>query len=248
MRQQDRDAFAWEVAQESARVIVPLVMEYVHPRSVVDVGCGVGAWLSVFADQGVKDVYGIDNDWVDRSRLMIPHERFFAKDLEQSVTLDKLCDLAVSLETAEHLDATIADTFIKNLTALAPVILFSAAIPYQGGVHHVNEQWPEYWEKKFRDRGFIPVDCIRLQVLSNPSVAFWYGQNTFLYVKETAIEKYPRLVQFRAMGLNRAPSLAHPYKYLYFAQRWESIVPFLGRLPVSWLHFGKKVMSRFFGR
>ena len=34
----------------SAREVVPLILELVNPRSVVDVGCGVGTWLSVFVE------------------------------------------------------------------------------------------------------------------------------------------------------------------------------------------------------
>ena len=47
-------------------------------------------------------------------------------------------------------DVTVGDL----LTRLAPVILFTAASPGQGGTDHVNEQPPSYWMAKFRERGF----------------------------------------------------------------------------------------------
>jgi hypothetical protein len=60
----------------SARHVVPIVMELIQPRSVVDVGCGTGTWLSVFAEHRVVDFIGIDGDYVDRSQLLIPPDRF----------------------------------------------------------------------------------------------------------------------------------------------------------------------------
>ncbi len=49
----------------SAEVIVPLVLDLLHPSSVVDVGCGDASWLAVFQKLGIEDVFGIDGDYVD---------------------------------------------------------------------------------------------------------------------------------------------------------------------------------------
>lgn len=46
----------------SARAIVPLALDALHPSSFVDVGCGVGGWLEVFREGGVTDTGGIDGD------------------------------------------------------------------------------------------------------------------------------------------------------------------------------------------
>jgi len=62
--------------------------------------------------------------------------------------------------------------------------LFSAAVPGQGGTEHVNEQWPEYWHDKFANYGFLKLDIIRKEIWLNPSVKYWYRQNTFVYTKK----------------------------------------------------------------
>ncbi len=49
--------------------IVPLLMEICNPKSVIDVGCGVGTFLSVFKKHGVNDVLGIDGSWTNRELL-----------------------------------------------------------------------------------------------------------------------------------------------------------------------------------
>src|SRR4051794_18163398 len=90
-------------AVRSARHIVPIVLELVRPRRVIDLGCGTGAWLSVFTAFGVPDVWGVDGDYVDRRMLLIPAERFLARNLEAPFRARDRFDLVVSLEVAEHL-------------------------------------------------------------------------------------------------------------------------------------------------
>lgn len=144
----------------SAEEVVPIVLEFIRPGSVIDIGCGVGTWLSVFKRHGVPEVLGIDGTYVDTRILRISASEFLPRDVSQKVHVHRKFDLAMSLEVAEHLDAPAAPRFVESLTALAPVVLFSAAIPHQGGAHHVNEQWPDYWEEHFRRHGFVayPAD------------------------------------------------------------------------------------------
>src|SRR5690348_4908376 len=66
-RDYDAEFFAADrpVVESSARRIVPLVLGMTGCRSVVDVGCGTGIWLRVFAEHGVADVLGLDGNAVD---------------------------------------------------------------------------------------------------------------------------------------------------------------------------------------
>jgi SAM-dependent methyltransferase len=182
----------------SARRVVPRVMDLVRPARVVDVGCGRGGWLRVFLEHRVAEVLGVDGDWVDPAGLHIPGESFQHWDLRQPLEITGTFDLAVSLEVAEHLPAASADGFVDALTSLAPVVLFSAAIPHQGGVGHVNEQWPEYWAERFARRGFAAVDVLRREIWDDPDVAWWYAQNLLLFSREAeAAAPVPRLVHPR---------------------------------------------------
>lgn len=60
------------------------------------------------------------------------------------MTFNRRFDLAMTIEVAEHLTPVRADSFVEDLTRLSDVVLFSAAIPAQGGINHVNEQWQSY--------------------------------------------------------------------------------------------------------
>src|SRR5216683_5640462 len=101
-----------EQAVRSAAVVVPLVMDLVRPKSVVDVGCGTGAWLAAFHAAGVQEILGIDGDYLDQASLRIPPEAFTKADLEAAVALGRSFDLCVSLEVAEHLPASAGPTFV----------------------------------------------------------------------------------------------------------------------------------------
>jgi len=192
---------------------VPLVLDLIQPKTVVDVGCGVGTWLSVFREHGIDDVWGIDGEYIDRSLLMIPSERFIAADLTKHVDYCKDADLVVSLEVAEHLPANSADTFVETLTNLAPVILFSAAIPFQGGSNHQNERWPDYWAEKFSRYGYCIVDCLRRKLWENQSVQTCYAQNSFFFVRSDYAHTQP-LFQTWCNPDPAQLSVIHPNLYL----------------------------------
>ena len=207
-----------EGARRSARAVLPAVFEYVRPASVIDVGCGTGTWLSVFRDAGVQDVWGVDGGYLDHDRLEIPPDCFLARDLSLPLETDRRFDLVVSLEVAEHLPGESAGTFVRSLTGLGPLVLFSAAPPYQGGTHHVNEQWPPYWAALFARYGFVAIDCLRRQFWADEDVEWWYAQNMMFYVDRDELHRYPRLAEERRFGPAMPLCLVHPKRFLEWVE------------------------------
>ena len=170
---------------ESPKEMVPMILKLIQPKSVVDFGCGIGTFIKCFQDKGVEKVLGIDGSWVNQDLLkqyMNP-EDFKETDLEKPITLDQKYDLVISLEVAEHLQENAADTFVQSLISAGDVILFSAAIPKQGGQNHINEQWLSYWEQKFKQQGFQLLDIVRPLIWDNPKIYWWYRQNTVIFIK-----------------------------------------------------------------
>jgi SAM-dependent methyltransferase len=211
-REYDEQFFGDHVdkARSSAQAIVPIVMELVAPASVIDLGCGPGAWLATFAEQGIEDYRGVDGEWVSPELLEIPLDRFIAARLDRPFALDRQFDLAVSLEVAEHLPESSAEDFVGSLSALAPCILFSAAIPHQGGLNHLNEQWPEYWVELFAGHGYAVVDAIRPRAWTRPGIAFWYRQNTFIFARPEVLAARPLLAAARERTNESMLSVVHP--------------------------------------
>lgn len=223
--------------------VVRFLCSLLTPKSVVDVGCGVGAWLSAFRDCQIEDVLGLDGDYVDRSLLLIPPDRFQVADLTNNIRLGRRFDLVVSLEVAEHLPAGRAAQFVSDLVALGDVILFSAAIPGQGGTNHLNEQWPEYWQRLFEDRGYKLVDCLRARFWHDPAVPGCYKQNMVLYVAADRLYTSPAL---QAECNRETPfplSAVHPDVFHGIAQP-PSLRPLLQAIPRAAIQAGRNFLVR----
>lgn len=212
---------------DSAERVVPFLISLLQPRSVLDIGCGKGSWLSIFRRNGVEDVIGCD---LRRKELRIPADRFVANDAGQHFSLDRRFDLALSIEVAEHVPAQGAQNVVDNLCAHSDVILFSAAIPNQGGPSddkHVNEQWPEYWQRFFDALGYEVIDCLRYRFWKDAKISTWYRQNLLLYVRRSILDVNPRLRGERDACKNHILSVVHPetfYPYpLSFFQMLRSM-------------------------
>jgi hypothetical protein len=201
-----------DLSYQSARQVIPIVQQFVPLRSVCDVGCGVGTWLRAFHEAGVQDLMGFDGHYVDKNLLEIPSSSFHEADLRQPLRLDRTFDLAVSIEVAEHLPESRGASFVEDLTRLAPVVLFSAAIPRQGGTAHINEQWQSYWAALFARHDFVTCDVLRPIIWDNPEIARWYRQNILLFCRRDFLPQVPRLA---ATSDNSLPiALVHPQQYL----------------------------------
>lgn len=203
----------WE-SQRSAKEVVPHILELLQPKSVIDVGCGLGSWLAVFRQHGIQDIVGVDLDSVNRDQLQIPQENFLPFDMNQELHLDRQFDLAMSCEVVGHLPDSAAHKFVKSLTRLAPVVLFSAPIPFQGGPLQINEQWPDYWANFFRKEGYVVVDCLRRRFWQNENIKWWNRQNMLVFVREDRLDDYPQLKKEREHTFVEQLSLVHPEVFL----------------------------------
>lgn len=195
----------------SARRCVPDVIRFVEPKSVVDVGCGRAAFLSIFEETGIGDVLGLDGDYVDQTRLMIDPAKFVATDLQAAQKPERTFDLAVCLEVAEHIVHEAGPRLVHFLSGLAPIVWFSAALPGQGGTGHINEQWPDYWASEFKAAGMVACDCLRPLWLNDEAVSWWYAQNSLLFVDPQRASPAVMDRIFKATAqIGGAPRIIHP--------------------------------------
>jgi SAM-dependent methyltransferase len=200
-----------EGTRRSAAIVTPMLVELFRPESVVDVGCGTGLWLAAFRQHGVADVCGVDGPWVPRAELQIPATLFHQHDLSRPLELGRRFDLALCLEVAEHLPPEAADQLVEGLTRLAPIVVFSAAIPFQQGDGHINEQWPSFWCNLFAAYGYDCLSDLRHRVWSNPSIEVWYRQNLLCFV---AAESRRRLPWAGERASDEPVDVVHPDLYV----------------------------------
>lgn len=181
----DKDFYRTEEehSKSFSSILMPYLLERLNCKSIVDFGCGVGEYLNLAKKyMGIEKVRGLDGEWV-REYLEIEQDEFLSCDLTQDIDLKEKYDLAICLEVAEHLPRERAKTFIGNLVRHADIVLFSAAIPHQGGTYHVNEQYPSYWKKIFEAFNFSLCDCVRNHFWNDEKINEYYKQNIFIYCK-----------------------------------------------------------------
>jgi SAM-dependent methyltransferase len=188
----------------AARRVISAMRTILPVRSVIDIGCARGTWLREWQTQAVDDVIGVDGDYVDQSQLEIDPRCFVVTNLAMPFDLGRRFDLAQSLEVAEHLPPARAISFVADVVAHAPAVLFSAATPGQGGENHLNEQSGEFWRKLFLDHDYVAVDCLRPLLAKEQSIPAWYRYNLMLYVRRGNLERIaPFARQFQLYGGER---------------------------------------------
>lgn len=208
----------------SARAVVPLVQTHLRPLSLLDVGCGVGTWVTAWLDAGIRDAHGIDGEYVTDDRLLFDARHFHRIDITQPFRLERDFDMVQCLEVAEHLPREASSTLVGNLAAHAPMVLFSAAPPGQGGENHINEQPPGFWRDLFREHGYELFDFFRQRLADRRAIEPWYRYNMLLFVRRDAIDSLPAVIKAAYVPHDQPVSDVSPS--VYRARKWV-----LSRLP-----------------
>jgi len=200
-----------EGMSNSASIALKYLFSFFQPKSIIDIGCGQGAWLAAADQLGVKTLKGLDGEWIDESELLSDRISFqrvnFEKELPES---DAKHDLCISLEVAEHISEPNAEKFVAFLCSTSDVVLFSAAICQQEGTNHVNEQWQSYWIAKFKANGYECFDVMRPALWDVDEVKRWYRQNMFLFVREGSTCIDQKMLRDMEKPI---PDLVHPESF-----------------------------------
>ncbi len=200
----------------AAAKILAYVVDTFSPESLIDFGAGAGHWVKIAVNLGIKDCTAVDGPWTDPSLIVIDKSLFHYHDLSRPICFHRRYDLALSLEAAQYLDEDGCINLINTLVQHADTILFSSAVPYQGG-NNVTERWQSHWAQLFEDRGYQPVDLIRPRFWNDSEIPYYYRQNTILYVKEIGSE-LERLESQLASGKKAwVLDMIHP-------EKWETLI------------------------
>jgi SAM-dependent methyltransferase len=169
-------------SKSSAEFTVPLILNKYNPKSVIECGCGHGNWAKEFLRSGAVSYIGVDGGEISEDELHFDRNLFKRADLNTPFFVGKF-DLAVCLETAEHLHPGSSSVLVETLTRASEIIIFSAGIPGQGGTGHLNEQWLSFWIEHFSTYGFFIDDWLRKEIWNVEKVEYWYRQNLVVFQK-----------------------------------------------------------------
>ncbi|QIO20961.1 methyltransferase domain-containing protein [Haloarcula sp. JP-L23] len=171
---------------EEAHAVADVLYEEYEPDSVIDFGCGLGRYLTGFQAHGAT-VHGVEGCSQARDHAEIPADALTIHDLREPLELEDRYDLALCIETAEHIPSRFADTLVETVTAAAPRVVFTAAPPGHRGTHHVNEAPREYWIEKFQSNGFsyaaAETDRLQESIRSEIDAAEWVADRPFIFVQ-----------------------------------------------------------------
>ena len=210
-------------ANTVSKIIAPIFEE--NAGDILDVGCGHGVWTREFGKiSGVRQATGIDGTYINVENLVISAADFVGHDLTTPLDLGRRFTVSVSLEVGEHLPKCAAPILVDTLVKHADIVLFSAAIPGQGGESHINEQPLEYWRALFAKHNYLPLDVIRPLLDGNLAVEPWYRYNTMLYVAKDTLANIPD-------ALSGTPVPEGQKFRSYASLVWKLRCAVLGRLP-----------------
>jgi SAM-dependent methyltransferase len=176
------------------------ILQHAKPASLLDVGCGSGTWLKAAQDLGISDVFGIDGIDTSGREFLVSQTHFKEVNLEQCWNLGRRFEVVLCLEVAEHLEPEVSNALIRCLVTHGDRIYFGAACPGQEGQHHVNCQWPAYWQALFNEAGFRCEDSVRWALWEDKRIEPWYRQNMFLAIRD----------EQTAGKESRIPGVIHP--------------------------------------
>lgn len=229
----DPEFFRWMGAgpDENSRQVLGTAFNFLKPESVIDIGCGTGKWVATAIMLGAREGVGVDGLHVPREQRLIAPVSFIEHDLQNApLIFTRKFDMAICLEVVEHLTRERSESFVTELCNLSDLILFSAALPFQEGTHHVNEQWLEYWGILFRREKFVPVDVVRDHIWLNAEIEWYYRQNVVFFCRETAAARlFPRGGIVRDGLLTRLhpemllASIAKFWPFMYGAAYYEEV-------------------------
>ena len=147
-------------------LLAETLTEVFSPRSVADVGCGSGGISAALRDRGVEQIYPFD---FSQASVDMTQKRGFTNarrlDVTQAKEIPATADLCLCLEVAEHIPRKFEQHLVSLLSRVAPVLIFTAAPPGQGGHLHVNLRSQDHWKQLFREQGMEQDNSSQQQML-----------------------------------------------------------------------------------
>jgi SAM-dependent methyltransferase len=163
----------------SARRLLGHLWRYLQPQSVIDLGCGRGAWLKACHELGSAQLVGYDGHWIGSEMMIDSAIEFHGVDLDAPFEVPLKFGMAMSMAVAGHLAPASAARYAGRLVCASNAVLFSAG---QHGACRPNEQDPTLWAARFARAGYEPFDLFRSRFWGNLDLSYWRRQDTFLYV------------------------------------------------------------------
>jgi hypothetical protein len=169
------------------------IQTYIKPYVFYDFGCSTGLYLREvkkrlpmieskgfeFSEEAIATALCPD---IIKTDLTVP--LFFGK---------KSNTLGLCLEVLEHIDDSFWREVLTNLTNHCDILIFSAALPGQGGTGHINCRPRIDWIRRFHELGWV-VDADATQHLvgymKQGLHMGWFVANALVFIPANASSVY----------------------------------------------------------
>jgi SAM-dependent methyltransferase len=171
-------------ALTASNAMAQTIVQHFKPGTLVDVGCGTGAFLAAVRDRSVQ-TFGLEYSAAGLEYCAKRNLNVHRFDLASaSPPPVPRCDVCTSFEVAEHLPPELADRFMETLVVLAGTVILTAATPGQGGAGHINEQPHQYWIDKAKAHGLVFEESLSnhwREEWRSANLPFWYANNVMIF-------------------------------------------------------------------
>ena len=191
------------------------LVERDRPQSVLEIGCGAGAYLKYIAALGATTIKGVDS--TDGRFGYLKRDEYLRLDPGEHFALPTTFDLVLCTEVIGRVPPESENVLIDNVVRHAGGhIVFSGPRPGQTGSDQLNRQPISHWLELFAAAGWYPAlfDTLALRSLSTFP---WLRNNLVVFTRDSvgADEARARLVVLEADGLEwtrqRPEVVAHPF-------------------------------------
>jgi SAM-dependent methyltransferase len=167
--------------------VFDFIQEKFKIKSVIDIGCGPAGMVEYSNYKGIYSI-GIDGDTsLDSKEYVINHDYTLG-----ALELNQNFDLAYSVEFLEHVEERYVSNFMPSFQK-ANYVFCTAATPGQGGHHHVNLRFADYWISKFQEYGFEYDEETLIQIRSKTNETIIQKNALFFKNKEFVPVSYDKL-------------------------------------------------------
>jgi len=165
--------------------VVDYMIQNYDIKTVVDIGCGPGGMVEMFKNKGLE-VIGLDGDYTVSRPDSIKENVVIHDFAVGPYKLDKVYDLAWTVEFVEHVEEKYMQNFIDVFKQCRYVIM-THALPGQPGHHHVNCQHAGYWLNVMEKNGFEPLPYTLSQIRAVSTMRERYIREQSLFFKNGRI-------------------------------------------------------------
>jgi hypothetical protein len=165
------------------------IKRYIAPNCFYDFGCSTGIYLKeVQINQPTIHSIGFEFSEDAVKNAVCPN--VVQKDLTVPLELTYVPNtLGLCLEVLEHIDDAHWKPVLENITNLCDRVIFSAAVPGQGGTGHINCRPKIDWIKRFHELGWVvDLDATKhlLDYIQKGYHMGWFRNNVMILIPYTS--------------------------------------------------------------